>query len=265
MYTLAVHCGLASVAVNAASSSCTSSRRLSQLVALVFSQARGELPSIRLVVQYLRNTIVHASRHKCFRPRRCLANHPAFRGPTKQLGVCTADSSLRLTSFEHAEKFFTNPAKHCVGYGRLTSENSLGEERQRGIDASSNVPVAEKYIQHPETALGRATASEVRKVTAAGAAPELAPFFQLLRKKAVGSGAADDLNTRESEEHSTSLEHPPYCPDILVSDCTIGVRKILNPPSFSVPGGLSYCNCGDAATSLQLLGSTLLGCLPCFS
>ena len=36
-----------------------------------------------------------------------------------QLGVCTADSKLGLTAGEHIDRFFGEPKKHCVGYGKL--------------------------------------------------------------------------------------------------------------------------------------------------
>ncbi|CAM9453584.1 unnamed protein product [Ectocarpus sp. 12 AP-2014] len=36
-----------------------------------------------------------------------------------ELGVCTADGRAGLTDAEHITRFFADPAKYCVGYGRL--------------------------------------------------------------------------------------------------------------------------------------------------
>lgn len=41
---------------------------------------------------------------------------------TQKLGVCTSDGSLDLTADEQIDRFFVDPAAHCVGYGRLEDE-----------------------------------------------------------------------------------------------------------------------------------------------
>ena len=109
-----------------------------------------------------------------------------------QLGICTADGSLRLSVEQHVERFFTNPAAHCVGYGRLAIK-SLKKAKAEDVVQSKrpSAPLA------PRASVGE--------------------FYHTVTESSVGATSLAEAVAEEVDQGSKSSPH--FDPSLISSAC----------------------------------------------
>ena len=171
-------------------------------------------------------------------------SHPSCVCREQQLGICTVDGSLGLSAGEHIERFYADPAAHCVGYGRMirqstaTSDVGAGE----GVDATADISVTEPLsrpnvkgvirgglvtdIAVPED--GKISSPVIAAVAVAlEPSPKQASVSRNLREYSLVMTSVGDPGLWEGSERSTETSTTSAaCSDLMVSR----THAMLPPP-----------------------------------
>ena len=167
---------------------------------------------------------------------------------TKQLGICTADGSLGLSTGEHVQLFFADPAAYCVGYGRMLRQSSAippatAGGAKEGINAVVDVSISESISQSSEgvtrgvaaitgTAVREVGETEVPVSAAAAVEPDRkeASVSRVLRKHSPGVASVEALDLWKGGGRSTNASiTSATCSDLKVRITYMMLPSTLRP------------------------------------
>lgn len=160
------------------------------------------------------------------------------------------DSSLGLSTGEHVRRFFSDPAAHCVGYGRMMMSQSPatpGGGAGDGVDAAVHNSVAEALSRQSKDGaivlgasvtgatvpgageISSATAEAIEAVVAAlEPSPEHTSVSHVLHEYSLAMASVGDAGSWEGDERAIETSRTfAACSDLMVS----GTHTTLPTPS----------------------------------